>query len=159
MTTTQDGPMTVARLSELHPDLVKSVRESAFAEGKAAGHAEGLSAERKRTSQILKRSTASQFELAQKLITEGKDSETATDELLADPRRTSAQDRARLEASSPPVIPPTNPSAATANETFEEQCKRLWASKPEIHEEYLGVFERFMALERREPQHTAAKRS
>lgn len=137
MTTTQDGPMTVARLSELHPDLVKSVRESAFAEGKAAGLTEGQNAERKRTSQILKRSTASQFELAQQLITDGKDSETATDALLADPRRNVVETKLALAAAAPGVILPATESAKpNANETLQQRAEREFNTDPKIRETY-----------------------
>lgn len=137
MTTTQDGPMTVARLSELHPDLVKSVRESAFAEGKAAGLTEGTNSERKRTAQILKRSTESQFALATKLVSDGKDAETATDELLADPRRNVIETKRELAAAAPGVIlPATDAAKPNANETLSQRAEREFNTDPKIRALY-----------------------
>lgn len=136
MNTTQDGPMTVARLSELHPDLVKSVRDEAFASGKAAGLTEGRDVERKRAARILKRATASQLEAVTKFVAEGKDADDATDELLADPRRNAVETKNRLAGAAPDVVPPIREGTAPSNESLEDKCKREFATDPKVQEEF-----------------------
>lgn len=156
MTTPQDGPMTVARLTELHPDLVKSVREEAFTSGKAAGLTEGATAERQRTSRILKRATSSQFELAQKFVTEGTDYDAATDQLLADPRRNARETQTKLSDAAPPVVPPLSATQPPADESFEDRCQREFAVDKKLQQQFGGEVRRYIALQKHDPQPLAA---
>lgn len=139
----KDGQkMTVELLSEQHPDLVKTVRDQAFAAGRAegltAGRDEGTKLERERAARIVKRATGSQLEQVIKFVAEGTDADGATDELLADPRRKALENRAALEAAAP--LPTPAPAAGKPKEgeteTLEDCAKREFTANKELQRQF-----------------------
>lgn len=146
MNAQKDGQMTVARLEAEHPDLVKAVRDTALSEGHKKGFEEGVKqgteAERQRASRILKRSTGSQRELACKLISEGTDSDAATDQLLDDPRRDASSKKQALEAASPPAVPPTGQAKGEAS-ADDTKLRAQFDASESLRAEFKNDFEAF----------------
>lgn len=131
----KDGPMTVERLAELHPDVIKTVRAQSFEAGKVEGQKE----ERLRASRIVNRAAPSQIEMAREFVADGSDSDAATDKMLKDPRRYALETKLALATAAPDAIPPATENKVPANETLEQRSEREFAADPKLREEFTSA--------------------
>ena len=111
-----------------HEAGVRDGREAGLEEGRSAGATE----ERKRCSRILRAATASQTQLATRLVAEGVELDDALDQLAADPRRNAHAALVDRAAAAPDAIDgSTVPTDESANHDPDAEAKKAFEADPD----------------------------